>query len=77
MVEPSLATISTEPKILGAGAGKTVLSLIDKTSAPSPPSADQTFNFRAGGSLAYLGAESSDDGKISTFPSSFDPTTRK
>ena len=68
MVEPSLATISTEPKILGAGAGKTVLSLIDKTSALSPPSADQTFNFRAGGSLAYLGAESSDDGKVSSFP---------
>ena len=77
MVEPSLATISTEPKILGAGAGRTVLSLIDNTAVPRSPSADQTFNFRVGGSLAYLGAESSDDGKISAFPSSFDPTTRK
>ena len=53
------------------------LSLIDNTGIPRSPSADQTFNFRAGGSLAYLGAESSDDGKISAFPSSFDPTTRK
>ncbi|MEL0226757.1 MAG: substrate-binding domain-containing protein, partial [Flavobacteriaceae bacterium] len=77
MVEPSLATISTEPKILGAGAGRTVLSLIDNTSVPSSPSAEQTFKFRAGGSLAFLGAESSDDGKISAFPSSLDPTTRK
>ena len=74
MVEPTLATIVTQPKMLGAGAGRTVLSFINRTEVPKPPSADQTFNFRAGGSLAYLGAESSDDGKITAFPSSFDPT---
>ena len=76
MVEPTLATIVTEPKMLGAGAGRTVLSFINKTDVPKPPSADQTFNFRAGGSLARLGAESSDDGKITPFPSSFDPKIR-
>ena len=74
MVEPTLATIVTEPKMLGAGAGRTVLSFINKTDVPKPPYAHQTFSFRAGGSLAHLGAESSDDGKITPFPSSFDPT---
>ena len=74
MVEPSLATIVTDPKMLGAGAGKTVLSFINKTEVPKPPSAYQTFNFRAGGSIAHLGAESSDDGQLTAFPSSFDPT---
>ena len=77
MVEPTLATIVTEPKMLGAGAGRTVLSFINKTDIPKPPSANQTFNFRAGGSLAHLGAESSDDEKITPFPSSFDPKIRK
>jgi DNA-binding LacI/PurR family transcriptional regulator len=74
MVEPTLATIVTDPKMLGAGAGKAVLSFINKTEVLKPPPAYQTFNFRAGGSIAHLGAESSDDGKLTDFPSSFDPT---
>lgn len=77
MVEPSLATIVTDPKMLGAGAGKTVLSVIDGTAPPDTPDPDQTFSFRAGGSLAPLVAESEDDGKAATFPPSNDLTKRR
>ena len=77
MVEPSLATIVTDPKMLGAGAGKTVISVIDGTAPPDTPDPDQTFSFRAGGSLAPLVAESEDDGKAATFPPSNDLTKRR
>lgn len=76
MVEPSLATIVTDPKMLGAGAGRMVLSTIDGTAPPDTPEPDQTFSFRAGGSLAPLVAESKDDGKVAAFPPSNDPTKR-
>ena len=77
MVEPDLATVVTEPRMLGSGAGETVLSIIDGTKAPQTPSPDQTFHFRAGGSLMPLVAESKDDGKVAAFPPSNEPTHKK
>jgi len=76
MVEPSLATIVTTPRLLGAGAGETVLSMIDGSAPPDVPQKNQTFSFRAGGSLAPLTAESKDDGKVAAFPSPDDPTRK-
>ncbi|MCB2128240.1 MAG: LacI family DNA-binding transcriptional regulator [Rhodobacteraceae bacterium] len=76
MVEPSLATIVTAPRDLGAGAGQTILSLINGTSPPERPSKNSTFSFRAGGSLMPLPAESKDDGKVAAFPPSNDPTQK-
>lgn len=77
MIDPTLATIATEPRALGAGASKTILSLIDGSTPPELPSKDQTFSFRDGGSLRPLVAESEDDGKAATFPSSNDQTHRQ
>ncbi len=74
MIEPSLATIATAPRVLGAGASQTILSMIDGSEPPELPRKEQTFSFRAGGSLMPLGAESKDDGKVAAFPSSNDPT---
>ena len=76
MVEPSLATIVTDPRMLGAYAGKTVLSMINDTAPPHMPDSYQTYSFRAGGSLAPLVAESADGGKDVAFPPSRDPTKR-
>ena len=76
MVEPSLATIATDPKMLGSYAGKTVLSMINGSALPSAPDSYQTFSFRTGGSLAPLSVESSDGGKVASFPPSKDPTKR-
>ena len=76
MVEPSLATISTEPKILGAGAGKTVLSLIDKTSAPSPPSQIK-HSISAPAAALPTWAQKGRRWKGQHFSIVFDPTTRK
>jgi DNA-binding LacI/PurR family transcriptional regulator len=73
MVAPSLATIETDPKMLGAGASDTVLSLIDGTNPPEMPDPDQTFRFRAGGSLAPLVAESKDGEKVAALSPSDDP----
>ena len=77
MIEPTLATIATDPRALGAGASKTILSLIDGSTPPEMPRKEQTFSFRAGGSLMPLVAESEDDGKVAAFPSSNDPTHKK
>lgn len=60
MVEPTLATIVTDPKTMGSGAARTVLSIINKTPAPVLPDPEQTFSFRTGGSLAPLSAERAD-----------------
>lgn len=76
MVEPSLATIATTPRVLGTGAGKTVLSMIDGSAPPNVPQKEQTFSFRAGGSLAPLTAEREDDGKVAAFPPSNDLTRK-
>lgn len=76
MVEPTLATIVTDPKSMGAGASKTVLAVIDGGPAPETPAPDNTFSFREGSSLAPLDAESKDDGKVAAFPPSDDPTRK-
>jgi DNA-binding LacI/PurR family transcriptional regulator len=76
MIEPSLATIATEPRALGAGASQTILSMIDGSTRPELPLREQTFSFRTGGSLMPLAAESKDDGKVAAFPSSDDQTHR-
>jgi len=77
MVEPSLATIETAPRELGAGASKTILSLIDGSTPPQMLKKNETFRFRAGGSLVPLSAESKDDGKVAAFPSSDDLPHKK
>ena len=80
LVEPSLATIATDPRMLGSGAGQTVLSLINGVDElPKTPDADQTFHFRDGGSLAPYIAESKDGDKVAALSPSHNPThkTRK
>ena len=77
MVEPSLATIATDPKMMGNGAARTVLSVINGTPAPELPDPKTTFSFRAGGSLTSAVAERTDDGKVAAFPPSNDPTHKK
>jgi len=74
MVDPSLATIVTNPKLMGSGAAGTVLALINKTEAPVQPGPDSSFSFRAGGSLAPPAAERSDDEMGATIPPSDNPT---
>ena len=66
MVEPTLATIATDPKMMGSGAARTVLSIINNTPIPTLPNPEQTFNFRSGGSLAPLAAERADGEWAST-----------
>lgn len=66
MVDPSLATIATDPKLMGSGAAGTVLALIDNTEAPVQPEPEFSFSFRAGGSLAPPAAERTDDEKAAT-----------
>lgn len=74
MVEPSLATIVTDPRIMGRGAAETVLSIINGTPLPDQPDPALSFRFRAGGSLAPLGAERRDGEKVAAFSPSKDPT---
>jgi DNA-binding LacI/PurR family transcriptional regulator len=76
MVEPSLATIVTDPKKMGSGAAKTVLSIINGTSAPDLPDPKTTFSFRAGGSLASAVAERADGEKAATLSPSNNPTRK-
>ena len=77
LIEPSLATIATDPRMLGGGAGETILSMINGTALPQTPSTDQTFRFRDGGSLAPLIAESKDGGEVAASPPSINPTRKK
>jgi DNA-binding LacI/PurR family transcriptional regulator len=76
MIDPTLATIATSPRTLGAGASQTILSMINGSTPPKLPHKEQTFSFRAGGSLMPLAAESKDDGKVTAFPSSTTKPTR-
>ncbi|MGC3939610.1 LacI family DNA-binding transcriptional regulator [Roseobacter sp. EG26] len=76
MVEPSLATIVTDPKMMGSGAAGTVLSIINGTSKPTQPDPEQSFSFRGGGSLAPPGAERTDDEKAATSSPSNNPTQK-
>tara|TARA_B110000967_G_scaffold207234_1_gene256073 strand:+ start:76 stop:549 length:474 start_codon:yes stop_codon:yes gene_type:complete len=76
MVEPSLATIATDPKMMGSGAARTVLSVINNTPTPDLPDPKTTFSFRAGGSLASAAAEREDGKKAVTFSPSSNPTKK-
>ena len=76
MVEPSLATIATDPKMMGSGAARTVLSVINNTPTPDLPDPKTTFSFRAGGSLASAAAEREDGKKDATFSPSNNPTKK-
>ena len=76
MVEPSLATIVTDPKMMGSGAAETVLSVINGKPPPEQPAPEMSFSFRAGGSLAPPAAERTDDEKAATFSSSNNPTKK-
>jgi len=73
MVEPSLATIVTDPKLMGAGAARTVLSIIDESPAPDLPDPNKTFSFRDGGSLASP-AEKANDERGATLSPFINPT---
>ena len=76
MVEPSLATIVTDPKSMGAGAAGTVLSIINDTPRPVQPAPDLSFSFRTGGSLAAPAAERTDGEKAATFSPSNNPSNQ-
>ena len=56
MVEPTLATIVTDPKVMGSGAARSVLAIIQGEEPPVQPDPELTFSFRAGGSLAFPAA---------------------
>ena len=73
MVEPSLATIQTSPRTLGAGASQTILALIDGSEPPEKLQKYQTFSFRDGESLMPCRVESKDGGKVAPFPPLNDP----
>ena len=73
MVEPSLATIQTSPRALGAGASQTILALINGSKPPEKLHKYQTFSFRDGESLMPCRAESKDGGKVAPFPPLNDP----
>jgi DNA-binding LacI/PurR family transcriptional regulator len=68
MVEPSLATIATEPRMLGQGAAQTVLSFINDLPLPEQPDLTLSFSFRNGGSLAPHVAENLGDDDVTAFP---------
>jgi DNA-binding LacI/PurR family transcriptional regulator len=74
MVEPSLATIVTDPRLMGRGAAETVLSIINGTPLPDQPNPALSFRFRAGGSFAPLVAERRGGERVTAFPPSKDPT---
>jgi DNA-binding LacI/PurR family transcriptional regulator len=76
MVEPSLATIVTDPKLMGAGAARTVLSIIDEIPPPDLPDPNKTFSFRDGGSLAST-AEKANDERGATLSPFINPTLIK
>lgn len=76
MVEPSLATIVTDPRMMGSGAARTVLSVIASKQPPNLPDPKTTFSFRAGGSLASAAAERADGEKAATLSPSKNPTKK-
>lgn len=76
MVEPSLATIVTDPKAMGSGAARTVLSVINNDPQPDRPAPDSSFSFRDGGSLAPPAAERTDGEKAATLSPSHNQTKK-
>lgn len=73
MVEPTLATIATDPKAMGRGAAQTVLSGIKGLAPPQQPAPELSFSFRDGGSLAPPAAERTDDEEAATSSPSHNP----
>lgn len=76
MVEPSLATIVTDPRAMGCGAARTVLSVINNDPLPDQPAPELSFSFRDGGSLAPPAAERTDGEKAATLSPSHNPTKK-
>ena len=76
MVEPSLATITTDPKMMGSGAAQTVLAVLNSAPPPDMPNPSLSFSFRAGDSLATPAAERLDNEKVAALSSSSIPTTK-
>ena len=76
IVQPSLATIQTSPRVLGTGAGQTILALIDGSEIPEKLNKYQTFSFRDGESLMPRRVESKDGGKVAAFPPLNDPPSK-
>ena len=63
MVEPSLATIETHPKMMGSDAAALVLAKISGDAAPTLSDEGSSYRFRPGNSLASLGSKITDDGE--------------
>ena len=76
MVEPSLATIVTDPREMGSGAARTVLSVINDDPPPNQPAPESSFSFRDGGSLAPPAAERTDGERAATLSPSHNPTKK-
>ena len=76
MVEPSLATITTDPKMMGSGAAQTVLAVLNSAPPPAMPNPSLSFSFRAGDSLTTPAAERPDDEKVAALSPSNIPTTQ-
>lgn len=70
MIEPSLATIETEPKRIGHVAAGIVLSAIKGEQASTQRDPRLSFKFRHGDSLAPRRAEIEGGGLVAAFPSS-------
>jgi hypothetical protein len=62
--------------MMGNGAARTVLSVINSTPAPELPDPKTTFSFRAGGSLTSAAAERADGEKAATLSPSNNPTKK-
>ena len=67
MVEPSLATVVTDPRMLGHGAAQTVLSVINKSELPDQPDPNFSFSFRHGGSLTHPRSDPQDAENVTAF----------
>ena len=76
MVEPTLATIVTDPKIMGSGAARSVLAIIKGEEPPVQPDPELTFSFRPGGSLAFP-AHGRKDGEMAATVSPSNNLTKK
>ncbi len=67
MVEPTLATVQTDPEAMGTAAAETVLAALRNEQVSS--SCDQTrFHFRPGGSLSRCRDDQTDSGEVAASP---------
>ncbi|MEO0384365.1 MAG: LacI family DNA-binding transcriptional regulator [Pseudomonadota bacterium] len=67
MVEPTLATVQTDPEAMGVAAAETVLAALREDDQSS--SCDQTrFHFRPGGSLSRCRGDQADSGEVAASP---------